>query len=157
MVLGARVMPDGTPSAALERRVRLGCDLLDQGLTRYLILSGGPTRGPHPESRTMIELAQSLGADPARLIAEPKAMDTIGNAVQCRAIIQERGLRHVGLVTCAFHMPRARFIFTHFGIQAIPFSARPRHPGAEWWLAHAREAAAFLKTLWRLKLCRART
>ncbi|KAK9864363.1 hypothetical protein WJX84_010489 [Apatococcus fuscideae] len=45
IVLGYRLQRDGTPSKTLEERVDMGLHLFDQGLSKWLVFSGGLPRG----------------------------------------------------------------------------------------------------------------
>ena len=63
VVLGAGVLPDGTPSRMLVQRVRAGCDLLERGQVSQLLLSGdGQGSRGHDEVSVMRDVALFLGA-----------------------------------------------------------------------------------------------
>ena len=54
VVLGARVRPDGRPSAALERRMRVAISLYQAGVAPRLLLSGGGRQAMPERDRTSI-------------------------------------------------------------------------------------------------------
>ncbi|CAA7613863.1 YdcF family protein [Magnetospirillum sp. UT-4] len=149
IVLGAKVLPDGSPSPALRRRVRHAVGLVRAGIVAELLMSGGPVRHPVPEAEIMRTLALAEGVAPERVHVETGSVNTRGNARLSAAIVAARGWRRVVVVTDAYHLPRALFLFRRHGLAAAGSAARPERPGYEWWCAHLREVFAMLKTLWR--------
>ncbi|MBK8210661.1 MAG: YdcF family protein [Rhodospirillales bacterium] len=107
----------------------------------HLVLSGGIVGPPPAEAQVMRELAEAMGVDAARIVIEDEARNTFENAVYAGRIIRDRGWRHVVLVTDAFHMPRAAFVFTRLGI-AVERCEVPRQPGVSrvaWLRSHLDE------------------
>jgi uncharacterized SAM-binding protein YcdF (DUF218 family) len=154
IVLGAKVMPDGSPSRALARRTAHAASLALSGHARHLLMSGGPVSHPVPEAHVMRDLALEMGVAPDRVHVETRSRDTIGNARQTVPILESMGWTRAVVVTDAYHLPRARLIFSHFGVTVAGIGARPDDPGLEWWWASLRERLALLKTLYRLKVAR---
>jgi uncharacterized SAM-binding protein YcdF (DUF218 family) len=113
VVLGARVRPDGSASLALDRRVRLGCALLAEGLAPKLVITGGRVGGPVSEAeaaRALIERERLAPLD--RVVIEPEATTTRTNATRTRALL---GDADVLVVSDDWHLPRARRLFArHF-------------------------------------------
>ncbi|MBR9970362.1 YdcF family protein [Magnetospirillum sp. J10] len=150
IVLGAKVLTDGTPSAALARRVAHATELARRGQVRHLLMSGGPVNHPTPEAHVMRDLAVAAGIAAERVLVEDRSRDTIGNARCCVPIIAAHGWQRLLVVTDRFHLPRARLIFRHHGLSVTGSGASPERISAEWLLSHAREVPAMLKTLVRL-------
>lgn len=150
IVLGAKVMDDGTPSPALARRVAHAVALAQAGRVANLLMSGGPVSHPTPEAHVMRDLAVAAGIDAHRVHAEDRSRNTIDNARLSAPLIAAQGWTRLLLVTDSFHLPRARLIFGAHGMTVTTSGARPDRPSAEWVLAHLREVPAMMKTLARL-------
>lgn len=150
IVLGAKVMDDGTPSPALARRVAHAVALARAGTVDNLLMSGGAVNHPIPEAHVMRDLALAAGIAPDRVHVEDCSRNTIDNARRCAPILTEQGWTRLLLVTDSFHLPRARLIFAAHGMKAALSAARPEKASAEWLLAHLREVPAMVKTLTRL-------
>jgi uncharacterized SAM-binding protein YcdF (DUF218 family) len=96
-----------------------------------VLVSGGP---PQPqrasEASLMKRTLETSLATPVRWV-EDVARDTAGNARLSAAILRAQGIRHVILVTHAYHMPRARASFERAGLTVLPaphgFSGTPSH------------------------------
>jgi len=58
---------------------------------------------------------------PADLVhAETAANNTWENAANIKAMMQNKGIEHVVLVTSAYHMPRSVWVFKQQGVEVIP-------------------------------------
>ena len=130
VVLGAKVLPDGRPSAALERRMRVGISLYHAGLAPLLVLSGG---GRHavPEAEAMRQLALAAGVPASALLTEPRSRTTLENATETAKLLTLRGEAAVVLVTDGYHALRARLLFRMAGLAVVavhtaPVPLRPR-------------------------------
>ena len=53
IVLGSKVMPDGTPSARLQARPDKADELFQQGMFKYVIVSGGTGKEGRSEARVI--------------------------------------------------------------------------------------------------------
>lgn len=151
IVLGAMVRPDGSPSAALERRSLHAAGLALSGQVGHLVMSGGPVAHPTPEARVMRDLAVAAGVPPERVLTEERSRNTIENARLSAPLVAERGWSRLLVVTDAYHLPRALYVFRRLGLPVQPSGARPDRPRPEWWLAFAREAAALPWTVLRVE------
>lgn len=103
---------------ALER-LRYGVHVQRQtGLP--LILSGGsPQEFPIAEAELLKEAAVLDFAVPV-LLTEEKSNTTWENAKYTTALLRERGITRVYLVTHAWHMPRAVWSFERAGMNVLP-------------------------------------
>lgn len=155
VVLGAAVRAGGRPSPALARRTRHAVELLRGGAVDHLLLTGGVGRHPPSEASVMYALARDAGIAPARLVLEDTATTTLESARACARIIAARRWSRVLLVSDAYHLPRARLAFRHFGVAASA-SAPPVGDPREWqWLLLSlRELVAIPWYLVRLPLTR---
>lgn len=152
IVLGAKVMTDGTPSPALVRRVAHAVDLAHRGRARHLLMSGGAVNHSITEAHVMRDLALAAGIQADRLHVEDRSCNTIENARCSAPIIAAHGWTRLLLVTDSFHLPRARLIFRHHHLVVTGAGARPAQISGDWIVAHLREIPAMAKTLYRLRM-----
>jgi uncharacterized SAM-binding protein YcdF (DUF218 family) len=129
-VLGCRLKPDGAPTQALRRRVQLAVDVYRRRIAPVLLLSGG---GPRPvsEAEAMRELAVAAGVPDLAILLESGSRNTAENAFASAALLRQRGLQRVVLVTHRVHLPRARLLFRLAGLRVVGAAGVPAHsPGA---------------------------
>lgn len=152
IVLGAMVAPDGSPSPALVRRVSHAVDLARRGRVGHLLMSGGAVRHPVPEAHVMRGLALAAGVPTEQLHVEDASLNTIGNALLSRAIVEEQGWRRLLVVTDSCHMMRSLYTFHRLGLKVHPAPAWPETaPRPEWYMAWLREAFALPWTIIRVE------
>ncbi len=153
VVLGAALLPDGRPSRALERRVDHAVALFRAGHAEHLLVSGGLSGPPPTEAAVMRARALEDGVPDDRICVEDRAVNTFENALFSGVIMERRGWSRPLVVTDAYHLPRALYVFRRLGIDAagsgVPRMAdEPLHLWIGAWLregvATARSAALFL-------------
>lgn len=92
-----------------------------------VLVSGGHVLDPGGDSlaRTMADsLLQDFGVDVAAVWLEDRSRNTAENAHFSTALLQEKGIGRVLLVTHAVHMPRAVAAFEQAGLEVIPAPTR---------------------------------
>jgi uncharacterized SAM-binding protein YcdF (DUF218 family) len=148
VVLGGAISPPSStrPYPNLHEaadRVWHAARLHHAGKAPLLVLAGGgdPACPGCSEAHAMQRLLQDLGVPAAALLLDDTSRNTRENALNAAALLQQRGIRRVLLVTSAFHMPRAMAQFEAAGLQAVPAAtdhAEPR-PVDNWrsWLPDA--------------------
>lgn len=142
VVLGGGVAPKGKLRPATEltqvskERVLCGVELFTQGLAPTLIMSGGDARvfGVGPlEAEIMKQFAVRLGVPAPAIVTETLSRTTYENAVEVRRLIPPTA--SVLLVTSAYHMPRAQYLFAQQKIHSTPYPCgylSRNGPGVEW-------------------------
>jgi len=130
VVLGGAIKPQTPPRpwfdlSEASDRVLHGARLYQAGKAPLIIFSGGHIDWSGQglkvsESEDMAELAKALDVPASAILEDPTSLNTYENAVNVKAILQERGINRVLLVTSAMHMPRSLKIFQKQGIDAIP-------------------------------------
>ena len=148
VVLGGGVSPPSGKATdinlgAAADRVWYVARLFHAGKAPLLLLSGGsdPQRHAFSEARAMAIFLQDLGVPEQALVLEEASRNTLENAAFTAQLLNERGIRHVLLVTSALHMPRALALFAAQGLQVEPaatdFESDSPPPGALAWLPDA--------------------
>lgn len=142
VVLGGGVASQGTlrpvtePSQVTKERVLCGIDLFARGLAPTLLMSGGDATiigaGPY-EAEAMKRFAVRHGVPDQAIVTETRSRTTYENAVEVRRLIQPSA--SVLLVTSAYHMPRAQYLFAQQKIHSTPYPCGyliRNGPGVEW-------------------------
>jgi len=151
IVLGSKVMPDGTPSARLRARLDKADELFQQGMIKYVIVSGGTGKEGRSEARVMADYL----ADQKKVPREAIILDEYGNNTQATAqnsaaVMTERGLTSAVVVTQYFHITRARYALRRAGV-AMVCTAHARYFEMRDLYSIAREALA-LPAYWLASL-----
>lgn len=113
IVAGCRVDPDGSPSPALEWRVRKAVALWQAGAAPRLVFTGGLGAYPPTEAGAAATFAAALGVPREVMLLEGRSTSTEENAANAAAVLPAA---RVLVVTDAYHVFRARRVFDrHFG------------------------------------------
>ena len=128
VVLGGATFPPIPPRVAVEvgsafDRLLHGMRLLRSGRAPIMVLSGGLTvfvGSNLTESGRMRSLALEYGIPAQAIVLEEESRNTYENALYTRALLEERGIDRILLVTSAKHMPRAVAVFRTQGFEVIP-------------------------------------
>ena len=87
-----------------------------------VIVSGGPVFSSLAEADAAGAYLEERGVPAGAIIKEKISRDTAENAAFTRKVCLERGYKKIMLLTSAYHMPRAVFLFKRAGFEAIvPF------------------------------------
>lgn len=127
-----------------------------------VVVCGGriaPGPSTPPIAQLMREFLRDHGVKDEDIFVEDRSRTTHENAVECRRLIAERGIRKVLLVTDAAHMFRAFRSFRKQGIVSVPFACHHRATQFEWTVAdflpnasavenHQRTAHEWLGSAW---------
>jgi uncharacterized SAM-binding protein YcdF (DUF218 family) len=144
VVLGGGVTPPsmGSDMPNLEGgadRVWFGARLFHAGKAPLVVLSGGsdPEYSAFSEAESMALFMVTLGVERDVLLLESASRNTSQNAVFTAALLAERGINRILLVTSALHMPRAAARFEEAGMIVIPAPTDHEvllRPGWQRWL-----------------------
>lgn len=113
-VLGCR-----SGSAALERRARAGSDAFFERRAALIVGCGGLAWGGRVEADEIARILMESGVPAGAIVRERRSRDTHENAIYTAALLKERGLRDVVLVTCTWHLRRARKLFERAGLEVV--------------------------------------
>jgi uncharacterized SAM-binding protein YcdF (DUF218 family) len=145
-VLGCR-----SGSAALARRARAGRDAFVDRRAALVVACGGLAWGGRVEADEIARILRDGGVPEQAIVRERSSRDTFENARHAAELLDAAGVRKVVLVTCAWHLPRARRLFERAGLDVVDgVGVPPPDPpllARAWWAA--RERVAYVKDLVR--------
>ena len=142
LVLGARVNPDGQPSAALAARLDTAFDFIQEHPEITAILCGGQgSNEPCTEAQAMYDYLVNKGMDAGRLLLEDQSRNTIENIENARALIGDG--HRTAVVTSDYHLARARVLMERGGLDACGIPAPTPYPG-QWVAVRCREYCSVL-------------
>ncbi len=117
VVLGAGYFEPCGPNLFSLRRTFRAIRLYREGRAPIVVFTGGQshTSGGKRIAHEMGELARQLGVPARDILEETESTTTWENARNASALLRERGIHRVLLVTDGIHMRRAEACFRHFG------------------------------------------
>lgn len=101
----------GAGTAEMTRRLTAGLPAILANPASKVIVTGAPLRGGVTEAEWMRRWLIAKGVPAGRILVEPKATSTVGNALHSVAIMLAKGITTYTLVSAASHLRRAQ---THF-------------------------------------------
>ena len=116
-MLGAFVEPDGSLGAALQRRVHAAAGAFKQGIAPTVVATGGKRWRGHVEAHRMRDTLVKLGVPDESIVLETASHNTAENAFFTTRIANQRGWKHIAVVTCPWHLPRAVLNFQRCGMR----------------------------------------
>jgi uncharacterized SAM-binding protein YcdF (DUF218 family) len=136
-----------------------GVELFKAGKAPLLIFTGGAVPwepNAAPEGDVLAGYASAMGVPDRQILKTPRVMNTAEEARAVATLLRGRlsgptwrgGPPRVLLVTSAFHMPRARWLFERTGMSVIPFPVdfKESASGTIWVLALLPSGAALQQT-----------
>jgi uncharacterized SAM-binding protein YcdF (DUF218 family) len=88
-----------------------------------VIVSGGVVGSSFCEALVVKRFLIDLGIPEEMILTEVRSRDTVENARFVKEIFSERGYKRGLLITSAYHMRRALFIFRSEGLDVVPHSS----------------------------------
>ena len=116
LVLGAGLLPDGSPSLMLGERIRTGVELYKAGVAPKLLMSGDHSRSDHDEVNAMKDAAKAQGVPSEDIFMDHAGFATYDSFYRAGAVF---GVKKVVVVTQAYHLPRALWIARSLGLEAV--------------------------------------
>ena len=123
VLLGCRVGKGGRLSAPAERRASRAAAAFHAGLAPHVLVCGGKAWNGYREADEFVDYLRKAGLPESALERELWSHSTRENAHYAAQLLLPRGVRHVGVVTCDFHMARALHCFRGAGFDAHPVPA----------------------------------
>jgi len=142
VVLGGGTAHAGYPRLNVEvdgagDRVIYAARLYKAGKAPHLLLTGGVITWMDLDERStpateMADLLDLLGVPAEAIWLEDQSQNTYENAVYSAAILKEKGINRIVLVTSAMHMPRSAALFKAQGLEVIPAPADFTFTEEDW-------------------------
>jgi len=142
LVLGGGSSADlaGNPSFGTSGdRIAVAARLWLAGRVRVLVASGSAIpelTGPRDLAADTVTLWQSLGVPEEAMIAAPGPRTTSEEMRVYAELIRSHGWQRVGLVTSAWHLPRALRLARKNGLDLDPIAADWKGSSQEGWAAY---------------------
>lgn len=120
IVLGAGLRPDGRPGPALIRRSAQAINVWENGLAEAIICAGGvPYRANRSEAAGCRDLLLAAGIPDEHIFLEENSHSTEENALYSAEIMQANGWHSAIVVSDAYHLLRANWLFNQQGIPNV--------------------------------------
>jgi vancomycin permeability regulator SanA len=119
LVLGNKVEPDGTPSLRLRARLDRTLELYRAGSFPLVIASGGTGKEGFDEAVVMRDYLVAGGIPHHRVILDSAGNSTWLSAANTAAMMKQRKLGSVLVVSQYFHLPRSRPALQRQGVAAV--------------------------------------
>lgn len=119
IVCGYPANDDGTVSKIMATRVEKAVELYQQGIIKYLILSGGAVRNEYKEAEVMANYAVDLGVMKDKIIIEDQAKSTYHNLMYASQIMQREHLKNAIVVTNSWHLRKADHYARKFNLDYV--------------------------------------
>ncbi len=116
IVPGARVHPDGRPSAPLHDRLVTALDLYRAGKVRKILVSGDHAAPEYDEVNAMAHWLWQRGVPEPDVFLDHAGVRTLDTMVRAREVFL---VRSALVCTQAVHMPRTVFLARRAGIDAL--------------------------------------
>ena len=143
VLLGCRVAGPAALSPPALRRAERALHAWQAGLSEHILACGGKSWAGVREADALCAYLIARGVPERVLERELWSESTRRNAHYAAQLLIPRGIRHVGLITCDWHMPRALRCFRGAGFDTQPLPAEsPSLAGRERLLRRAREQAS---------------
>lgn len=145
VVLGAAVRKTGEPSPALRRRVLHAVNLMREGRSRAMLVTGGLGKYIPTEAEVMREIALTEGIPAERIFMEREATSTFESVLFCTRIMRQHGWSSAIVVSDPYHLFRTMVTFRAFGIRATGSAAEGGKQSNrlwKWGYYYLREAVA---------------
>lgn len=149
VILGGGISPPTIRNAMPDLgeaadRVWYGATLYRAGKAPLVVLTGGsdPEVSLMSEAEAMLVLLRDLGVPDSVIVLEDASRNTLQNAQLTAAILKERGISHILLVTSALHMSRALARFEAEGLIVTPAPTDFGSDEIEIWRAWIPDSAA---------------
>jgi len=143
VVLGAQVLPDGTPNLQLEWRLEAA---LNAWKTHPALLVTCGAKGvdePRPEADVMKDWLIARGVPADQIFADNTSFNTRENIENAMKLLEGHPIETVLVVTSDYHLPRALALCEDAGVKVSGLGSpcKPEY----WFKNHAREALAWVK------------
>ena len=149
IVLGAQVLPDGTPNVQLSWRLDAALEAYQKNNVPIVVCGAQGRDEPVTEAEAMKRYLEDCGVPGDRILTDGKSFNTRQNLRNARELLKDRPeVRKVLVVTSDYHVARAMALAEDQGFTASGLGSPCKQ---EYWIKnHFREALAWIK-YWGVK------
>ena len=149
IVLGAQVLPDGTPNVQLSWRLDAALEAWQKKNVPIVVCGAQGKDEPVTEAEAMKRYLEDRGVPAGQILTDGESFNTRQNLLNAGKLLKDRPeVRRVLIVTSDYHVPRAMALAEDQGFTAIGLGS-PCKP--DYWIKnHFREALAWIK-YWGVK------
>ena len=145
IVLGAQVKPDGSLSLQLQWRLDAAAEAWHVHPCWVVVCGARGSNEPVEEAYAMRDYLIAKGVPAEWILTDPVSYNTRQNINNAAALLADKDVRRVAIVTSDYHVPRAMAIAKDAGLEACGIPA-PTKLGMRFWLKnHGREGLAWIK------------
>lgn len=119
VIFGAAVRPDGSPSAALLRRIGYGLQAARAHPQAMVLCSGGIGRAGPSEASVMLDVLRREGVADGRLVADEDSLDTLQSVAAAARLARGCGSPFVVACSDGYHLPRIRLMLWLLGVRSV--------------------------------------
>lgn len=153
IVLGAQVKPDGELSLQLKRRLDEAVKASNKHPCWVVVCGARGSNEPVEEAYAMRDYLIAQGVAPEMILTDAESYNTRQNINHAAALLRDKDVTRVVVVTSDYHLPRALALAEDAGLEASGIGA-PTKLGMRYWIKnHGREALAWVK-YWAQKYLR---
>lgn len=145
IVLGAQVKPDGELSLQLQWRLDAAYDAWQAHPCWVVTCGARGSNEPVEEAYAMRDYLIAKGVPADMILTEAASYNTRQNIEHASALLADKDVQRVAVVTSDYHVPRAMALAEDVGLEATGIPA-PTKLGMRFWVKnHGREALAWIK------------
>lgn len=145
IVLGAQVKPDGELSLQLQWRLDAAVEAYEDSPCWIVTCGARGSNEPVEEAYAMRDYLIEQGVPADRILTDPESFNTRQNIDHAVALLADKDVEKVVVVTSDYHVPRALALAEDAGLDACGIGA-PTKLGMRFWVKnHGREALAWIK------------
>ena len=144
IVLGAQVLPDGTPNVQLAWRLDAAVEAYRNKKVPVVVCGAQGKDEPLPEAYAMKKYLIDRGVAEEDILTDPESFNTRQNLRNAKELLKDKPeVQKVLVVTSDYHVPRSLALARDAGFEAEGLGS-PCLP--EYWLKnHSRESLAWCK------------
>lgn len=147
VVLGASVLPDGTPSAILKDRLDDAAALYSEGAAREILVSGASTEDGYCEAAYMKSYLVSAGIPEDSIVCDYAGYSTYETMYRAHYVF---GYDSVIVATQEYHLARSLFNAQGLGMKAVGVAAGVGHSYDDQVFYNVREVFSRVKDAYQV-------
>ena len=144
VVLGAQVLPDGTPNVQLSWRLDAAKEAFDSKNVPIVVCGAQGKDEPVTEAESMRQYLMDRGVPGEMILMDGESFNTRQNLLNAGRLLKDRPeVKKILIVTSDYHVPRAMALAEDQGFRAVGLGSPCKQ---DYWIKnHFREGLAWIK------------